>query len=114
MAYESNTNREKPCHNDIDPEWLRVAEIVAHRVVGATGTRLSITATLDRREALDGADYAINMVQIGDFRPATVTDFAVPKRFGLRQTIADTLGYTVSATPPPGWCHARHAPARRG
>lgn len=47
----------------------------------------SITATLDRREALDGADYAINMVQIGDFRPATVTDFAVPKRFGLRQTI---------------------------
>src|SRR4051794_29188272 len=42
--------------------------------------------------ALDGADYAINMIQVGGYEPCTVTDFEVPKRFGLRQTIADTLG----------------------
>lgn len=77
---------------DIDPERLRVAEIVAHRVAAATGARPTITATLDRRDALDGADYAINMIQVGGYKPATVIDFDIPKRFGLRQTIADTLG----------------------
>ena len=50
------------------------------------------SATTDRRAALDGADYAINMIQVGGYEPCTVTDFEVPKRFGLRQTIADTLG----------------------
>ena len=51
-----------------------------------------ITPTTDRRAALDGADYAINMIQVGGYEPCTVTDFEVPKQFGLRQTIADTLG----------------------
>ena len=77
---------------DINEERLRVAEAVAHRVAEATGTHPTITATLDRREALDGADYAINMIQVGGFHPATVVDFEIPKRFGLRQTIGDTLG----------------------
>ncbi len=45
-----------------------------------------------RREALDGADYVVNAVQIGGYEPSTVIDFEVPKRYGLRQTIADTLG----------------------
>jgi alpha-galactosidase len=56
------------------------------------GARASITAATDRRAALDGADYAICMVQVGGYRPATVIDFEIPKRYGLRQTIADTLG----------------------
>jgi len=77
---------------DINEERLRVAETVAHRVAEATGAHPTITATLDRHEALDGADYAINMIQVGGFHPATVVDFEVPQRFGLRQTIADTLG----------------------
>ena len=48
-------------------------------------------ATADRREALDGADFVINTVNIGG-HAATVTDFDVPESFGVRQTIADTLG----------------------
>jgi alpha-galactosidase len=77
---------------DIDSERLRVAEIVAHRVAEAVGAKPCITATTDRRAALDGADYAVNMIQVGGYKPSTVIDFEIPKKYGLRQTIADTLG----------------------
>lgn len=77
---------------DIDAERLATSELVAHRVAEALGAPATITATTDRRAALDGADYAINMIQVGGYEPCTVTDFEVPKRFGLRQTIGDTLG----------------------
>jgi alpha-galactosidase len=77
---------------DIDPERLRVSEIVAHRVAEAVGAHPRIEATLDRSSALDGADFAINMIQVGGCKPGTVIDFEEPKKFGLRQTIADTLG----------------------
>ena len=53
--------------------------------------RPAITTHADRRAALDGADYVINMVQIGGHE-ATLLDFEIPARYGLRQTIADTLG----------------------
>ncbi|MBP0650621.1 alpha-glucosidase/alpha-galactosidase, partial [Mycobacterium tuberculosis] len=46
----------------------------------------------DRRPALEGADFVVVAFQIGGYKPCTVTDFEVPKEFGLRQTIADTLG----------------------
>ena len=61
-------------------------------VAQALNVQPTLTATTDRRAALDGADYAISMIQVGGYRPATVVDFDVPKQFGLRQTIADTLG----------------------
>jgi alpha-galactosidase len=77
---------------DIDPERLQTSEVVAHRVAEALDSRATITATADRRAALDGADYVVTMMQVGGYKPATVTDFEVPKRYGLRQTIADTLG----------------------
>jgi alpha-galactosidase len=77
---------------DIDPERLRTSEIVAHKVADFFGAKPTIEATLDRRQALDGADYAISMFQIGGYKPATVTDFEIPKRYGLQQTIGDTLG----------------------
>jgi alpha-galactosidase len=77
---------------DIDPERLRTSEIVAHKVADFFGAKPTIEATLDRRRALDGADYAISMFQVGGYRPSTVIDFDVPKKYGLRQTIADTLG----------------------
>ena len=48
--------------------------------------------TTDREAALTGADYAINMIQVGGYKPATVIDFEIPKKYGLRQTIGDTLG----------------------
>jgi alpha-galactosidase len=65
---------------------------VAHKVAEFFGAKPKIEATLDRRRALDGADYAISMFQIGGYKPGTVTDFEIPKKYGLRQTIADTLG----------------------
>ncbi|MFG3436930.1 alpha-glucosidase/alpha-galactosidase [Nonomuraea sp. NPDC047897] len=77
--------------HDIDPERLEVAEAAAHRIAAARGARPEITATLDRRAALDGADFVINMIQVGG-HDSTVTDFAIPARYGLRQTIADTIG----------------------
>jgi alpha-galactosidase len=51
-----------------------------------------VEATEDRRAALDGADYVVTSFQVGGYKPSTVVDFEVPKRYGLRQTIADTLG----------------------
>jgi len=78
--------------HDIDEERLRTSEIVTHRIASALGAHPTIQATADRRAALDGADYAISMFQIGGYEPATVVDFEVPKKYGLRQTIADTLG----------------------
>src|SRR5690606_28763680 len=78
--------------HDIDAERLRTSEIVAGKVATALDVHPTIHATLDRREALDGADYAISMIQVGGYKPATVTDFEIPKKYGLRQTIADTLG----------------------
>jgi alpha-galactosidase len=78
--------------HDIDPERLRTTEIVAHRIAEALGAHPTIEAAVDRRAALDGADYAINMIQVGGYKPATVVDFEIPKKYGLRQTIADTLG----------------------
>jgi alpha-galactosidase len=77
---------------DIDAERLETSELVARRVADTLGAPAKIVATTDRRAALDGADYAINMIQVGGYEPCTVTDFEIPKRFGLRQTIADTLG----------------------
>ena len=77
---------------DIDPERLRASEIVAHRVAEFLGAKPKIEATLDRGQALDGADYAISMFQVGGYKPSTVIDFEIPKKYGLRQTIGDTLG----------------------
>lgn len=80
------------CLFDIDPERLKTSEIVARRIAETLEIHPAIEATTDRGRALDGAQYAISMIQVGGSRPRTVTDFEIPKRFGLRQTIADTLG----------------------
>src|SRR5246127_3838924 len=80
------------CLFDIDNERLRTSEIVARRVAQQLKVSPEIEITTDRGHAFDGATYAINMIQVGGYRPCTVTDFEIPKRYGLRQTIADTLG----------------------
>ncbi len=77
---------------DIDPDRLRTSSVVADRLVAAHGAGARVEAMLDRREALDGADYVVTSFQVGGLDPSTLVDFEVPKRFGLRQTIADTLG----------------------
>ena len=77
---------------DIDPERLQTSEIVAHRVARTLGVSPTIWSTTDRAKALDGADYVITMIQVAGYRPGTVIDFEIPSKYGLRQTIADTLG----------------------
>src|SRR5205809_3801539 len=77
---------------DIDADRLRTSELVAHKVAKALGAEPNISATRDRRQALEGADYVINMIQVAGYKPGTVIDFEIPKKYGLRQTIGDTLG----------------------
>ncbi len=76
---------------DISPERLAHAERLARRISAQTGAEARVTATLDRREALAGARYVINEVQVGGYA-ATRADFDIPARYGVRQTIGDTLG----------------------
>ena len=77
---------------DVDRERLATSEAMARRLADACGAAARVEATGDRRAALDGADYVITCFQVGGLHPATMVDFAVPNRYGVRQTIADTLG----------------------
>ena len=77
--------------HDIDPERLETAEAIARRTAEQLHARPAITTSLDRRVVLDGADFVINAIQVG-MHAATVRDFEIPARYGLRQTIGDTLG----------------------
>ena len=78
--------------HDINEERLRTSEIVGHKIIETLNVSATIEATTDRRAALVGADYVITMFQVGGYKPSTVIDFEIPKKFGLEQTIADTLG----------------------
>ena len=77
---------------DIDPVRLDDSKRMIETINRNQNGRATIKATLDRQEALKGANYVVNAVQIGGYEPCTVTDFEIPKKYGLRQTIADTLG----------------------
>ena len=77
--------------HDIDRERLDVAEGTAKQLNERFGARATISASLDRREALEGADFVINMIQVGGIA-ATRTDLEIPAKYGLRQTIGDTTG----------------------
>lgn len=77
--------------HDIDAERLSTAEAAARLIAEERHAHPVISAHRDRRAALDGAHFVINIVQIG-MGEATRTDFEVPARYGLRQTIGDTLG----------------------
>jgi len=76
---------------DVDIDRLRVGAALCRKVAKALGATPTIIETLDRREALQGADFVINMVQIGGFN-STLVDFEIPRKYGLRFTIADTTG----------------------
>ncbi len=77
---------------DIDETRLHTTGLVASRIARAVGAHPTVESTTDRRKALDGADYVLCMFQIGGYQPSTVIDFEIPKKYGLRQTIGDTLG----------------------
>ena len=76
---------------DIDAERLRVAELMAKQFSRRIGGRAKIETTMDRRTALKDADYVIHAIQVGGHE-ATLFDFDIPRKYGLKQTIADTLG----------------------
>ncbi|MDY6867208.1 MAG: alpha-glucosidase/alpha-galactosidase [Chloroflexota bacterium] len=78
--------------HDIDAERLETTRIVGERIANALGAHPTLETHLDRRAALEGADYAIGMFQVGGYDPGTIVDFEIPKKYGLRQTIGDTLG----------------------
>jgi alpha-galactosidase len=77
---------------DIDPVRLAESELVAKKLTATLGVPASVETHSDRRRALADADFVVVAFQIGGYEPCTVTDFDIPKQFGLRQTIADTLG----------------------
>ena len=77
--------------HDIDEARLETAGAIGKHINAAKGGRATIETQLDRRKALDGTDYAINEIQVGG-RDAFLKDFEIPSRYGVRQTIADTLG----------------------
>ncbi|AKS32075.1 alpha-galactosidase [Mycolicibacterium goodii] len=77
--------------HDINTERLETAEAIARATARAADADPEIAATTERRRALDGADYVINVIQVG-MHEATVRDFEIPARYGLNQTIGDTIG----------------------
>lgn len=77
---------------DIDEERLNDSEMMLNNLKNGMNSTVKVKSYKNRKEALRGAKYVINAIQVGGYDPATITDFEVPKKYGLRQTIADTLG----------------------
>ena len=78
--------------HDIDPVRLEDSKRMLDNINKNHKNTAKITAHINRREALEGADFAVNAIQVGGYDPSTIIDFEIPKKYGLRQTIADTLG----------------------
>ena len=81
---------------DIDPRRLEESRIILeaiNRNVNENRARIrTYLGAENRKEALRGARFVVNAIQVGGYEPGTVIDFEIPKKYGLRQTIADTLG----------------------
>ncbi len=77
--------------HDISSERLAFAEALTRQIVRQLDAGATVTASARLPDALAGADYVINEVQVGGYA-ATLTDFEIPARYGVRQTIADTIG----------------------
>jgi alpha-galactosidase len=77
---------------DINPERLAESEIIVGKMAQSLGGKATVKTYTNQRRALEGADFVVCCFQVGGYEPCTVTDFEVPKAYGLRQTIADTLG----------------------
>lgn len=78
--------------HDIDPVRLEDSKMMLENLAENARRKIRIDASLDRKKALKGAKYVVNAIQVGGYDPCTITDFEIPKKYGLRQTIADTLG----------------------
>lgn len=78
---------------DIDEERLKESETMLRAINrNCNKGRAKIESFLDRKEALRNANFVVNAIQVGGYKPCTVTDFEIPRKYGLKQTIGDTLG----------------------
>ncbi len=95
MCVESLRDAEMALY-DIDGQRLQESEAMLQAInTNINAGRAKIKCYLgveNRKEALRGAQFVVNAIQVGGYEPCTVTDFEIPKKYGLRQTIADTLG----------------------
>ena len=77
---------------DIDESRLKLAKELIDTVSNKLNANPKVTLHTDRKEALHNADFVQTTIQVGGYKPATIIDFEIPKKYGLKQTIADTLG----------------------
>ncbi len=80
---------------DIDPSRVEESRTILDAMIKTKGVKMKIECYVgveNRREALRGATFVVNAIQVGGYDPCTIIDFEIPKKYGLRQTIADTLG----------------------
>lgn len=81
---------------DIDSKRLEESEIILKAINKNVNENRAVIKTYlgveNRKEALRGAKFVVNAIQVGFYEPCTVIDFEIPKKYGLRQTIADTMG----------------------
>ena len=94
---------------DIDEKRLRESEAMLKTInKNANQNRAEIQVYHDRKEALRDADFVVNAIQVGGYKPSTIIDFEIPKKYGLRQTIGDTMGiggiFRTLRTLPVGIC----------
>jgi alpha-galactosidase len=77
---------------DIDHQRLQDSANMLNNIKKTSGSTSIIKSYTNRKEALSGAKFVVNAIQVGGYDPCTITDFEIPKKYGLRQTIADTVG----------------------
>ena len=80
---------------DIDSSRIEESRTILDAMIKTKGVKMKIECYVgveNRREALRGATFVVNAIQVGGYDPCTIIDFEIPKKYGLRQTIADTLG----------------------
>ena len=92
ILLESELNSSEITLYDIDSSRLKTSQIVADKIASSLKVSASIKSTNDRKKALKEADFVIVMIQVGGYKPSTLIDFEIPAKYGLQQTIADTLG----------------------
>ncbi|MDU1508327.1 MULTISPECIES: alpha-glucosidase/alpha-galactosidase [Clostridium] len=81
---------------DIDETRLKESKIILSAInKNINNSRAKINCylgTKNRKDALRNANFVVNAIQVGGYDPCTITDFEIPKKYGLKQTIGDTLG----------------------
>ena len=92
ILLESELNSSEITLYDIDSSRLKTSQIVADKIASSLKVSASINSTNDRKKALKDADFVIVMIQVGGYKPSTLIDFEIPAKYGLQQTIADTVG----------------------